>query len=319
MCSDGFMTYSVRQQQYKPWVQPLLLPYLIVFCIAAVTSVATIGLKCRLVIGKLCKRGAEMTDWHADVAHDSKRRQEWIAKLAAEEQVYNTMENESIARGTALLDMFSAQLSSAAKSQGRFKHDPHTNRLIGYAEGLVRGASPQQIVAYLMDIESRFVQGHQNRDETVRFEVLSTINDHHKVVYTEVKTAPFTNRTFLTSFVCLKISLEPPTWVWVALPIPAHPRIRPEDERHAVRGEVMRCCKLTATSATETKMEYASYIDLRGNFPGWLINNVVLPAQVWRYRPDNLQQVCNTDTHTHTRARAPYARTHTHIQTNTTH
>ncbi len=88
------------------------------------------------------------------------------------------MENESIARGTALLDMFSAQLSSA-KSQGQFKHDPHTNRLIGYAEGLVRGASPQQIVAYLMDIESRFVQGHQNRDVTLRFEVLSTINDHH--------------------------------------------------------------------------------------------------------------------------------------------
>ena len=204
-----------------------------------------------------------MTDWMADVAHDSKRRQDWIDKLTSRDQAYNAMETQSIASGLALLDMFSAQVSSAAKSHAQFKLDARSNRLIGYHEGTVQGASPEEIVAHLTDIEGKFTQANQDRRVIVRFEVVQNVNDHHVVIFTEVKTAPFHNRTFLTSSVCKKISDDPPTWVWVTASIPGHGRIRPEDERHAVRGEVMRCCRLTAVSAKETTMQYGCWLDLK--------------------------------------------------------
>jgi hypothetical protein len=196
------MTFSVWRQSSKVWVRPLVIPYIATFCVAAITSVGTIGYKCRMVLTKLCKRSSESTDWHVDVAHDRASRRELIGKLAAHEQSYNTMESQSIASGVALIEIFSSSLSSEAGSQAHWKLDVNSNRLIGYTEGIVRGASPEDVIAYLMDIESRFVQADQNRDVTVRFEVLQKVNDHHNAVFTEIKTAPFTNRTFVNSLIC---------------------------------------------------------------------------------------------------------------------
>jgi len=278
--SDCFMTYSVLQWQHKEWVRPLVTPFVVVLCVASATSLSTLLLKGRLLITKLCKRRVEMTEWHADVAYDTKTRREWIDKVTGHDQSHSTMENQAIASGMAVIDMFSAGLSAAAKSQGHFKLDAPTNRLIGYAEGLVRGASPEEVVAYLMDIESKFVQGSQNRNVTVRFEVVGAVNDHHKIVFTETKTLPFSNRTFLTSLICKKISDDPPTWGWVTVSIPGHARMRPEDEQHAVRGEVMRCVRLTAVSGKETRVEYACWLDLKGSFPKWLTHNIAMPEQV---------------------------------------
>jgi hypothetical protein len=255
-------------------------PYIVVLCIASATSVVTLVLKGRLLIKKFCQRGSEMTDWMADVAHDSKRRQDWIDKLTSRDQVYNTMETQSIASGLALLDMFSAQVSSAAKSHAQFKLDARSNRLIGYHEGTVQGASPEEIVAHLTDIEGKFTQANQDRSVIVRFEVVQNVSDHHVVIFTEAKAAPFQNRTFLTSLICKKISDDPPTWVWVTASIPGHGRIRPEDERHAVRGEVMRCCRLTAVSAKDTTMQYGCWLDLKGSFPQWMTQNIAMPQQV---------------------------------------
>jgi hypothetical protein len=279
------MTYSVWRQSSKDWVRPLVIPYIAIFCVAAITSVGTIGYKCRMVLTKLCKRSSESTDWHVDVAHDRETRRDFIGKLTSHEQSYNTVESQSIASGVAFIEIFSSSLSSEAGSQARWKFDANSNRLICYTEGIVRGASPEDVIAYLMDIESRFIQADQNRDVMVRFEILEKVNDHHNAIFTEVKTAPFTNRTFVNSLICRKILDDPPTWAWVAIPVPGHARVRPEDERGTVRAEVFRSVRVTAMSDNECRMEYACWLDLRGNFPTWFTDRVALPNQLQSVLP----------------------------------
>jgi hypothetical protein len=78
--------------------------------------------------------------------------------------------------------------------------------------------------------------------------------------------------------VCQKFSES--VWLWVMVPLSGHARISPHGEQHAVRAEAMRCCRITAGSESETLVEYACWVDLKGSVPTWLNNHVAVPTQL---------------------------------------
>ncbi len=114
----------------------------------------------------------------------------------------------------------------------------------------------------------------------------------HVIVFIELKTPPFRNRTWLTSMVCKRICDDPQQFVWVGAPLDAHPSIRPEDEEHAIRADGMRCLRLTSLGTDQTRLEFACTLDLRGSFPQWLTNKIAVPTLL--HIPYTIQ-VCATN------------------------
>jgi hypothetical protein len=112
----------------------------------------------------------------------------------------------------------------------------------------------------------------------VRQEVLEVRSPHHTVVFSEMKAAPLQNRTILNAQLWQKVSDTPLTYVWVTVPIEGHAKIAPEDEAYSVRAELSRCIRATPTAVGVTRIEYASALDLKGHFPSWLTERVVIPV-----------------------------------------
>ena len=100
----------------------------------------------------------------------------------------------------------------------------------------------------------------------------------HSIVFIELKTPPFKNRTWLTSMVCKRICDDPPTFLWVGVPLDTHPSIRPDDEHHAIRAEGSRCLRLTSIGPDLTRLEFCASLDLRGSLPQWLTDKVAVPT-----------------------------------------
>ncbi len=100
---------------------------------------------------------------------------------------------------------------------------------------------------------------------------------HHTVVFSEMKTAPLRNRTFMGAMFWQKVSDAPASYIWVAVPIKDHPKVTIEQEAHAVRGEVARCAQLTCISDGLTEMRYVCTADLKGHLPNWFADQVALP------------------------------------------
>ena len=122
-----------------------------------------------------------------------------------------------------------------------------------------------------------------NRDGsvTVRLEVLERANTHQAVVFTEVKTRPYTrrNRSLLNMCVCQKLPDD--VWIFAIVPLSHHARIGPQDEQHCVRAEGMRCCRLTAApEGSETLVEYTCWLDLKMQLPTWAANRLGLPPMM---------------------------------------
>ena len=92
------------------------------------------------------------------------------------------------------------------------KHDERSGLLIGHVEAEVR-ASPEQVVAYLMHFDRKYTRSTLNPKVDVRQEVLEVRNPHHTVGFIEKKTAPFQNRTWLSSLLWQKVSDTPLTYV----------------------------------------------------------------------------------------------------------
>jgi hypothetical protein len=142
---------------------------------------------------------------------------------------------------------------------------------------LIRGARPLDIVAYLMDANSRHQQSQQDPKVDIRFETRQVLNLHHAITFFEVKSpGSLQNRTFLNALMWKRISDT--QYAWCASPIANHPSVERSDERHAVRAEVARCIRLTRISVGVTKVEYACTMDLKGRMPTWVTNRVALPA-----------------------------------------
>ncbi len=77
----------------------------------------------------------------------------------------------------------------------------------------------------------------------VPFDFLRAGFSHKIVVFSEMKTAPFQNRTFLNACVCQRLANG--VWVLAAVPLASHARLAPAEERHALRAEAMRCFRCT--------------------------------------------------------------------------
>ena len=229
-------------------------------------------------------RGA-VGQWQADVSHDAAWREAMIRDMQCP-RIYSDEETELIAKGSDLLGSF-------RKGVGRVRQLPHSNSIvsartkydatsgliIGEATALIR-ASPEQVVAYLMHWDSKHKRSLSSTAMTVRFEVLERRNLHHTIVYLEVKTAPFQNRTFLQALLWRKVSDEPLSYVWVNMPIKQHPGVPPQDESHAVRGLCPRFAFLTRVGDDLTRMEFAGHLDLKGRFPKWLTLRLAIPAHM---------------------------------------
>ena len=59
-----------------------------------------------------------------------------------------------------------------------------------------------------------------------------------------------------------------------------HPKISAVDEAGAVRAENFRAWRLTEVSPGCTRLEYTCSLDLKGHFPKFIANTVVIPMQV---------------------------------------
>ena len=228
-----------------------------------------------------------LATWMDDVGHDAERRHARIGELAlASGNVYSTMEKELIEKGRALFALFES--SSAGVTQlkhselvlcSETKLDEATRLLLGQAAAMVR-ATPQEIVAYLLNYDSRHLKSLTDKSVVlVRSEALEHVNAHHTIIFNRGKLGHgLSERTFLNSIVAKRVADDPPTYIVVVVPIVRHAKITRKDEARAVRAENCRSFKLTEVTGV-TKMEYACSIDLRGLIPQAITNKTAVPGQ----------------------------------------
>jgi hypothetical protein len=58
MVQDGIFTFNVYRHHEKPWVEQLMVPYLVFFAVACVVSLFTLGQKGKLLVDKFRQRQA---------------------------------------------------------------------------------------------------------------------------------------------------------------------------------------------------------------------------------------------------------------------
>jgi hypothetical protein len=226
----------------------------------------------------------EARAWLNDARDDGAWRAATVQEMREGEHSYTPEETALIATGLALLGTFGAG-NGKARSMRRSKtvelaetkHDEKSGLLIGHVEAEVR-ASPEQVVAFLMHIDSKFFRSILNPERDERQEVLEVKSPHHAVAFFEKKPAPFQNRTFLNVLLWEKVCDTPLTYVWVTVPIEHHVKISREDEAHAIRAEAMRCVRATQTAPGVTRIEYACSLDMKGHFPSWFTERVAIPG-----------------------------------------
>ena len=267
------MTYTVVRSP-KELSRQLEVPYICCFCVGALVSATTLVTKIRLFIRKLRSRRQDEDAWRSGVEQDRGWARAWLGRMATNTQVYSSTEERAFADALPLLDMFRQQNSS---EQETMYHAP-SRRLIGKTTLLIHGATAAEVAAYLMNANSCHRLAVRNPAVEVRNDIVAEVNDHHLVFFSEMRSVPlFQNRTFLNSLMCKKILDDPPTWVWLCVPLDSHERVRVEDERHAVRAQVFRCFRLTAQTESVTRLEYVCWLDLGGSFPTFLVTKVALP------------------------------------------
>ena len=98
----------------------------------------------------------EHAQWHDDVAHDSEQRRAFTEQLGG--QPHTEFENGVIENGLALHDMHDhgnkLQLGSTLDA-AYTTSDSKSGLLTGHVECLIRGAPPEEVLAYLADLFSR--------------------------------------------------------------------------------------------------------------------------------------------------------------------
>ncbi len=224
--------------------------------------------------------------WIEDVEFDKKQREERIAELeSASGQAHDLLEDALIAKGDAMFAVFEASSAGATKLKhsalilySETKLDA-TDLLFGRAAAMVR-ATPQEIIAYCLNCDSRYMKSTTDATVVFRSEVVEHANAHHTIIYTRCRATGISDRTFLNSIVAKRVADDPPTYVVVGLPIAQHDKITAKDEKGAVRAENCRAYKLTEVAAGITKLEYVCSLNLRGSIPQAITNKVSVPGQM---------------------------------------
>ena len=219
--------------------------------------------------------------WRENLESDLERQRLWVQKIDSANHAYDDEENESFCMGLEMLQLVGEQARKTMKHQPTVTsactaHDAATNRFIGMAEAFLR-ATPQQIIAYLMDYNNSFAVSRRNPEIEVRNDVLESSSDHRTVIYNEFKTLPgFDNRAILNACIFKRLDQPQPTYMWITVPIAEHPAIGKADMVNVVRAETIRCMRMTAEEEG-TRLEYAGSLDLKGHFPKWATDKFVLP------------------------------------------
>ena len=156
------------------------------------------------------------------------------------------------------------------------KYDAESGLVVGGAEAVFCGVSPEECAAYMMNFDSAFTASTCDPRNTVSLDALKEIAPHHRISYMEMKTSPFKNRAWVNDCVCQKLAHDPLTYVWVAAPS-QHQISRASNER-VVRAEGLRCMYITAVSERKTHVKYACRLDLKGLFPSWLTHSLIIPT-----------------------------------------
>jgi hypothetical protein len=216
--------------------------------------------------------------------------------------VYDLLEGALIAKGDAMFAVFEASSAGAKLSKhsalvmySETKLDEATGLLYGRAAAMVR-ATPQEIVAYILNYDSRHSQSITDRSTVwVRSETLEHFNAHHTIVFNRLKLgAGLSHRTFLNSTVAKRVADDPPTYEVVGLPIAQHDKVTPKDEKGAVRAENCRAFKLTEVAEGITKLEYACSLNLAGSIPQAITNKVSVPGQMHGAPPPFVPALLNS-------------------------
>ena len=229
----------------------------------------------------------ELAAWISDVELDSEERQAKIALLGAA-QSYTPAEDELVGKSLELFDRYDASqvtpvsLKHAATVElAETKYDEERHMLLGRAVALIRGATPETLVAYMLSYDSRKIRSEWNPKIDVRAEVVEVVNDHHTIIYNRRKLGHgLSDRAFLNSMIAKKLGDSPVQYVLAGVPIPKHDRITKRDEAGAVRGESFRVFRLTQLGANESKLEYTCSLDLKGLIPQFVTDNIAVPQQV---------------------------------------
>jgi hypothetical protein len=230
--------------------------------------------------------------WLADIEHDRETRADIIEQILAGGHLHSPEEDSKIQAMLAMLATDSSQkrrarhLKHGATVESSWTKLDEDGVLVGHSRLVIHGASPLDIIAYLMDADSNYIRSRFDPNVDVRHEVREVRNAHYSVIFDEVKAAPFQNRTFLQAFVWKKRSDA--TYVWCNYPIANHSTVQPSDESHAVRAEGLRCIRLTRLSHGATRLEYACSVDLKGRCPTRLTNSFVVPKLM--HLPFTLQE-----------------------------
>jgi hypothetical protein len=194
--------------------------------------------------------------------------------MAAEDEVYTTAENEALARCEALFGLFPAVEGTSGP---QVKYDERSRRLVIHVQQEVPGATPQEVIAYLMEIfRSKFSRTILNSGD-VRDEMLEEVSGHHIVGFKEFRAAGYRNRTFLQDEIWRQLPGATLTFIWASSPRESHRSIRPQDEQHAVRASCERCIRVSALPSG-TLMESVAWTDLRAAMPTFLIKALIVPT-----------------------------------------
>ena len=200
-------------------------------------------------------------------------------------RVYSTIESHAIDSCLGMLALLAGKAGNKQlKRVATFTRmetwlDEATNLMLGLAEAEVR-ASPQEISAFMLDLDSRFFQVQEAADTSLaRAEVLQQVNPHHTIGFYRYKTPGISDRTALISTIAKQVAEDPPTFVVAVCPIPSHDKIDRKDEAGAIRLENHRSFRLTEVAPGTTRLEYVCSIDLKGWVPQSFTNAVVIPKQ----------------------------------------
>jgi hypothetical protein len=222
--------------------------------------------------------------WIADVLYDTIIRRRRIERMATEEQTYTAEEMGMIERCTALFDAFDLSLANAKELKhastmefAQTKRDLTTGKLVGRSGAVIRGASPQDLVAYAMEYDSRHMLSYWDLRVEPRSEILEVVNEHHIVTFVEHQKPGIQSRTFLNSMIWKRLSSEPLVYDVCIMPIDQHDQIGPADEENTLRAETMRRYRFTALRPDVTLFEYATWLDLKGHVPKLVIETVAIP------------------------------------------
>jgi hypothetical protein len=257
-------------------------------CVMLVVTVRRIGSKPTVLPADDGGHESTKRQWIADVAYDAVFRKRRIQRMASEEQTYSAEEAGMLARCMALFDA-SDSGSQAAKpvkhastiEWASTKRDVATGTLVGRSQAVIRGAKPEDLVAYSMEADSRHSRCSVDQRVAVQSEILEIVSDHHIVVSNETRSTGIKNPTRFTSIVWKKVSDEPLGYIAGLAPIDHHDQDEPV-KAHAVRAGDLVCFRFTALCPNTTLLEFACRFDPQGLLYKMVFENVAISQHVNR-------------------------------------